>query len=191
MTTALGQPTPWSAPTAGSDDVGLVRPLLSIVAAGVMIGLFVVADRVQELEASLSAGLARLGGISDAARVGTSVLFSVDGVQTGYGITLGCTVAFLIIPFTGVTVVLLAVQRVSAWRALASLAAAIGTVFAVNQVRLLAIAEAMATFGPADGYARTHLLAGTLISTIGVVAAGTLYLAILLRGSASKGRHRA
>ena len=193
MTSAVAPLPSWGPRTpnaAGSDDVGLVRPVLSAFAVVLMVALFVVAQRVQELEATISAELARLGGISDAVRTGTSVLFTVDGVRTGYSITLGCTVAFLIIPFTGATVVLLAIQRVRVRTAVAALAAAIGTIVAINQLRLLTIAEAMSAFGADEGYARTHVLVGTVISTLGVVAAGTLYLAVLLRGSAPEGRHR-
>lgn len=192
MTSALAPLPPWAprTPDADSDDIGLVRPGLSALAVALMVALFVVAHRVQEAEATLSASLARSVGISDAVRTGTSVLFTVDGVQTGYGITLGCTVAFLVIPFTGATVVLLSIQRVRVRRAVAALTAAICTIVAINQLRLLTIAAAMRAFGAEEGYAGTHVLVGTVISTLGVVAAGSLYLVVLLRGSALKGRHR-
>jgi len=185
----FAQPPPsgaWSArtgPSAAGSDVGLVRPVLTTGALAALIALFVAADEIRHLEAALSAVLARAVGIDDARVVGSSVLFAVDGVTTGYSITLGCTVAFLVFPFTAATAGLLAIRRVPVARSLASLLSAVGIVVAFNQVRLVTIASAMEVWGPDEGYARTHVLVGTVISTTGVVLAGTAYLAVLLRGT--------
>lgn len=173
---------------AGADraaglDVGLVRPLLAAASGVVLVALFVLARRVQEAEAGVSAALARAAGLGDAHRLGTVVLFSVDGQWTGYQVTLGCTVAFLVVPFFAATAVLVSIRRVPARRALLSLTAAVVTVVTVNQARLTTIALGMATWGPEAGYSHTHVFVGTVISTFGVVLAGVAYLGVLLRGT--------
>ena len=174
--------------TAGSEraaslDVGLVRPVLAVGSVAVLIALFVLARHVQHAEAGVSAALARAVGLSDAHAVGSVVLFSVQGYWTGYRVTLGCTVAFLIVPFFAATAVLVGIRRVPVARALAALTAAVVTVVAFNQARLTTIALGMATWGPAAGYSYTHVFVGTVISTLGVVLAGTSYLTVVLRGT--------
>ncbi|PRY16874.1 exosortase/archaeosortase family protein [Kineococcus rhizosphaerae] len=174
----------WVAPDrAASLDVGLVRPVLALGSLAVLVALFVLAHRVQETEAAVSAALARAAGLSDAHHLGSVVLFSVQGNWTGYQVTLGCTVAFLIVPFFAGTAVLVSIRRVPVLRALAGLTTAITTVVAFNQLRLLTIALGMATWGPDAGYSYTHVFVGTTISTFGVVLAGVAYLGVLLRGT--------
>lgn len=112
----------WTAPDrAASLDVGLVRPVLAVGSLAVLVALFVLARRVQETEAAVSAALARAAGLSDAHSLGSVVLFSVQGNWTGYQVTLGCTVAFLIVPFFAATAVLVSIRRVPVLRALAGL----------------------------------------------------------------------
>jgi len=183
MTAATPDTRLLTAEPDGAPDVGLVRP--GMVAGGVvtLLLMLVEAGRLQQLEAAASVPLARLIGLSDARQVGRSVLFTVDGQATGIDITVGCTAAFLLLPFVVATTVLLAVRRIPAARAFASLATAVVVVLAVNQARVLAIIAGMSAWGPEDGYGRTHVLVGTAVSTLGVVAAGTCYLLVLLRGT--------
>jgi exosortase/archaeosortase family protein len=167
----------------GAPDVGLVRP--GMVAGGVvtLVLMLVGAGRLQQLEAAVTVPLARLIGLEDARQVGRSVLFTVDGQPTGVDITIGCTAAFLLLPFVAATTVLLAVRRIPALRAFASLATAVVVVLAVNQARVLAIIAGMHAWGPEEGYGRTHVLVGTAVSTVGVVVAGSCFLLVLLRGT--------
>lgn len=167
----------------GAPDVGLVRP--GMVAGGVVTLLLMVvgAARLQRWEAAATVPLARLIGLDDARQVGRSVLFSVDGQPTGVDITIGCTAAFLLLPFVAATTVLLAVRRIPAPRAFAALGTAVVVVLAVNQARVLAIVAGMQAWGPEAGYGRTHVLVGTAVSTVGVVVAGSCYLLVLLRGT--------
>lgn len=164
-------------------DVGLVRP--GMVAGGVATVVLMLwyADLLQALEAAVTAWSARMIGLDDAYQLGRSVLFTVDGQATGIDITVGCTAAFLLLPFVAATTVLLAVRRIPAVRAFTSLATAVLLILAVNQARMLAIAAGMAHWGPEVGYARTHVLVGTAVSTVGLVLAGTCYLLVLLRGT--------
>ena len=187
MTAAVtgGPPDTWllAAEPDGAPDVGLVRP--GMVAGGVatLVLMLVEATRLQQLEAAASVPLARLIGLDDARQIGRSVLFTVEGQPTGVDITIGCTAAFLLLPFVLATTVLLAVRRIPARRAFASLATAVVVVLAVNQARVLAIIAGMGAWGPEDGYGRTHVLVGTAVSTVGVVLAGSAFLLVLLRGT--------
>lgn len=183
MTSGGAQALLLSDDTDRAPDVGLVRP--GMVAGGVLtlIAMVVFSTRLQSLEAAIAVPLARAIGLEDARQVGRSVLFTVDGEATGIDITVGCTAAFLLLPFVVGTTVLLAVRRIPAVRAFASLGVAVVVILLVNQARMLAITAGMATWGPEVGYARTHVLVGTAVSTLGVVAAGTCYLLVLLRGT--------
>ncbi|MEI4273468.1 hypothetical protein TEK04_17235 [Klenkia sp. LSe6-5] len=180
-----GVPDTWllSTETDRTADVGLVRP--GMVAGGVLtlVLMLVEADRLQRWEAAAAVPLARLVGVEDARQLGRSVLFSVDGQATGIDVTVGCTAAFLLLPFVAATTVLLAVRRIPALRAIASLGTAVLVILAVNQARMLAITAGMVTWGPEVGYARTHVLVGTAVSTLGLVVAGTCFLLVLLRGT--------
>ncbi|MCO7221915.1 archaeosortase/exosortase family protein [Klenkia sp. PcliD-1-E] len=181
----VGAVEPWAmrGDTDRTADVGLVRP--GMVAGGVVTVVLMLwhAPFLQALEAAVTAWCARLIGVSDAYQIGRSVLFTVDGQATGIDITVGCTAAFLLLPFVAATTVLLAVRRIPAVRAFASLITAVVLILAVNQARMLAITAGMAHWGPEVGYARTHVLVGTAVSTVGLVLAGTCYLLVLLRGT--------
>ncbi|KQS68548.1 hypothetical protein [Modestobacter sp. Leaf380] len=172
-----------STDTDRTPDVGLVRP--GMIAGGVLtlVAMLVGSSRLQALEAAAAVPLARAIGLEDARQVGRSVLFTVDGQPTGIDVTVGCTAAFLLLPFVVITTVLLAVRRIPVLRAMSALVAAVLVVLAVNQARMLAITAGMATWGPEVGYARTHVLVGTAVSTLGVVLAGTAYLVVLLHGT--------
>ncbi|SHH42981.1 exosortase/archaeosortase family protein [Jatrophihabitans endophyticus] len=180
-----------TAPAPGAPshpDAGLVRPLLVALTVLATLTLFLDPGAVQRAEAATSAVLARLAGVGSAHRIGDQVVFATADGLGGYDVSLGCTVAFLLLPYVVVTLGLLSIGRVSPLRAATALTAALVTVVTFNQLRLLAIAAAMHAWGPRTGYSRTHVLVGTVISTIGMVAAGAAYLAILLRGEGPRSR---
>lgn len=164
-------------------DVGLLRPGLAVTGALAVVAVFWLSRQMQEVEAAVTAALARGTGLDDAVRYGTAVVFTVAGRTTGVEITVGCSAALLAAPFLAVTTALLAVRRVSVARAVQALAVALTTLLVVNQVRMLAIIAGMEAWGPEVGYSRTHVLIGTALSTVGVVLAGSCYLGLLLRGS--------
>jgi hypothetical protein len=49
-------------------------------------------------------------------------------------------------------------------------------IFTVNQLRFAVIAWSMRTWGFVDGYERSHIFLGTLVSTLGVLAGLLLLL---------------
>ncbi|MBF5081989.1 hypothetical protein [Quadrisphaera sp. INWT6] len=160
-------------------DVGLARPAVAVLCAAALVAVLAAGRWIQLGEAALSTLVARATGVHDAHRVGTAVVFELDGRAVGYGITLGCTVAFLLLPFVLGTAVVLTVQRTTALRALAALAAAVAVVAACNQLRLLVILSGIRLLGLERGYSATHVLVGTALSTVGVVTAALLFLHII------------
>ena len=160
-------------------DVGLARPAVAVLCAAALVAVLAAGRWIQLGEAALSTLVARATGVHDAYRVGTAVVFELDGRAVGYGITLGCTVAFLLLPFVLGTAVVLTVQRTTALRALAALAAAVAVVAACNQLRLLVILSGIRLLGLERGYSATHVLVGTALSTVGVVTAALLFLHVI------------
>jgi len=167
-------------------DVGLARPTVAVLCAVALAVVLGAGRWIQVGEAALSVLVARATGVHDAHRVGTAVVFDLDGRAVGYGITLGCTVAFLLLPFVIGTAVVLTVQRTTALRALAALAAAVAVVAACNQLRLLVILSGIRLLGLERGYSATHVLVGTALSTVGVVGAALLFLHVITQPT----RHR-
>jgi hypothetical protein len=167
-----------------------VPPLLGaavMVAAGIAIA---VAHRsVQVLEAWMSAGLASALGVVTAEPFGIAVVFPLDGRNVGFTITPGCSVAFLLPFFFVVAAALLAVGRIGAHRAVVTVVAVSATLFAVNQVRLLIISASMRGWGFETGYERSHILLGSLASTIGVVLGVFLFLYLVTRPSQAEADH--
>ena len=169
--------------SAAVTDVGLIRPAMSVLAVLALICLLVGATYVREFESAVSMHMVRLLGGHDAVRYGSTVIFGVKGVLTGYTLTLGCTASFLVLPFFAATAALLVIRRVPIRRATLSLLLAVLVILVFNQLRLLTIAAGMTLWGPDAGYSRTHVLLGTLISTTGIITAAYAYLTVLLRGT--------
>ena len=54
-------------------------------------------------------------------------------------------------------------------------------IWMINQVRVLLIGASMSFWGLKTGYARSHILAGGVLSTVGVTLGVVAFLAFLLR----------
>ncbi|CAN5204192.1 hypothetical protein BH18ACT4_BH18ACT4_06610 [soil metagenome] len=155
-------------------------------AVAVMLGAH---PRVRMFEAWVSAGVADTLGVLDADRLGTAVIFPIDGVLVDYEITAGCSVAFLLPPFFVVAAALIASGRIGIRAGLATLGVVTVALLAVNQLRLLGVALSMRNWGFETGYERSHILLGTLASTIGVVAGVVLFVFMLTRQPAPAVSH--
>ncbi len=161
---------------------------LAVVTAGIAIA---VAHRsVQAAEAWMSAGLATALGLVTAEPFGSAVVFPIDGRNVGFTITPGCSVAFLLPFFFVVAAALLASGRIGPGRAAFTVVAVSVTLFAVNQLRLLIVSASMRGWGFETGYERSHILLGTLASTIGVIVGVLLFLFLVTRASSSGGDAR-
>ncbi|WP_180357652.1 hypothetical protein [Streptomyces sp. NP160] len=164
-------------------DLGLARPAVAAGTATAVVAVLVGGRWLRVAEAAVSEQVARAVGTPDVQRVGTAVTFDLDGRAVGYGITLGCTVAFLLVPFLLAAGLVLTLQRASAPRTLAALGAAVAVVAVTNQVRLLVILCGIRALGLERGYSATHVLVGTTVSTVGVVGAALLFLFLVTRGA--------
>lgn len=133
-------------------------------------------EQVRRMEALSSATLLRLLMIAPAASNGTTVTFPAKGRYVGYEVAQGCTAALLVVPFFVVAGVLLMAGRVQPRRAVATVAVFTSVIFTVNQLRLVVIAVSIRAWGYPAGFDRSHVLLGSLVSTIGVAGGLLLFL---------------
>jgi exosortase/archaeosortase family protein len=153
-----------------------------LAAAGLAVAVLLVAAQAQirRGEALGSAALLSLLRIAPARSFGTAVTFPAQGRYVGFTVAAGCTAALLIVPFVLVAVVLLLAGRVRPGRAVATVAVFAVVVTLINQLRLLVIAEAMRAWGYPKGFDRSHVLLGTIVSTIGVAGGLLLFLRMVV-----------
>ncbi len=138
--------------------------------------LVVAQSHVRPFEAwvgSLVVGSAQV----DAARaLGSVILFRAQGVLVGVEISASCSVALLISPFCLLAGGLIVSRRVSIRRGLTSLGLLVLWLFAVNQARILVIVLSMRIWGLERGYELSHVLLGTVVSTLGVVGGLVIFV---------------
>jgi len=132
-------------------------------------------------EARVSAGVIDVTRVAHAQSIGSSVVFPLRNAFVGFTITLGCTAALLVVPFFALTSGLIVARRASVQRGVATLALLVVALFVVNQARLLVIALSMRIWGFERGFEVSHVLLGTVVSTLGVLGGLLLYLWVLLR----------
>ncbi|HWH35705.1 MAG TPA: hypothetical protein VNT56_10365 [Acidimicrobiales bacterium] len=149
--------------------------------AAVGIAVAVAQSTVRSIEAWLSAGLGRGLGLVEAEPLRSAVVFELEGRSVGFTITPGCSVAFLVPFFFVVAAGLVAVGRIHLRRAVTAVTVVTAALFAVNQLRLLIVTASMRGWGFEAGYERSHVLLGTLASTVGVVLAVFLFLFVVTR----------
>lgn len=98
----------------------------------------------------------------------------------GLTVTAECTSALITLSLLAVTGVLMAVSRIRVATLMAAVGLAVGTFFALNIVRLTAIALATKTWSD-SGFHWSHVWAGTFVTVFGGVAVCGIYLMVLLR----------
>jgi hypothetical protein len=159
------------------------RLLAALLITWLGVALLVGQAQVRRFEAAASARLVGSLGIVSAHALGTAVVFHLGSGFFGYVLTPGCTVAFLISPFFFLlAAALVAAPRIAVRRALMTLAIISVLLFVVNQLRLVVFAASMRAWGFKTGYERSHVFLGTIASTLGLVAALLLFLAVLSGG---------
>lgn len=167
--------------TAGQRALRVPAGLAGLLVALSGVSVALAHQTVRGFEAWLSASVASNLGVVVAKPLGSAVVFPLDGRLVGFTITPGCSVAFLLPFFFVVGGALLAVGRIGIGRAVATVIAVSATVFAVNQVRLLIVASSMQGWGFETGYERSHILLGSMASTIGLVFGVFLFLFLVTR----------
>ncbi len=172
----------------GSGRAGQQTRVFAAVAIGLAALAVLGQAQVRRGEAMGSALLLKLLHIAPAISLGTAVTFPAKGRYVGFTVAPGCTAALLVVPFLVVAGILLLARRVQPRRAAATMAAFTAVVVLVNQLRLLVIGSAMRVWGYPTGYDRSHILLGSLVSTIGVAGGLLLFLRMLTpRSGASRG----
>lgn len=137
-------------------------------------------EQVRRVEAAASAALVNLLGVAPAESLGSAVTFPAKGRLVGFTVAPGCTAALLVVPFFILAGVLLLAGRVRPRQAAATVAVFAAVVTAVNQLRLLVIAMAMRAWGYPVGFDRSHVLMGSLVSTVGVAGGLLLFLRMVV-----------
>lgn len=163
-----------------------VGPVRCALTAGLLLATVVLLghDRaVRHAEACASAFLVRSTWGPDALCVADNTLYRVGGQLVGHTVTIGCSAVVLLVPFVVVAALLLPVQRMPAVVTLGALGFAALVVAAVNQLRLLTIASGVHFWGLERGYGFTHVLGGSIVSTVGIVLGGLTFLVLLTRGA--------
>jgi len=166
-------------PLRGS-RTGPVDRGLPVVAVVMALVLLAGQEQVRRAEAAACAALVSLFSSLPAESIGTAVVFPIDSRYVGFTVAPSCTAALLIVPFIVLTAVLLLARRVPPGRALATVAAFGAVVILVNQLRLLVIALSIRVWGFPAGFDHSHVLLGTVVSTIGVAGGLLLFLRMVV-----------
>lgn len=169
--------------TAVALSAGRSRPSNLGFAAGALtlsVALVAGQEHVRRAEAVTCAFLLDLLGIAPAESLGMAVTFPAKGRYVGFTVAAGCTAALLVVPFVVVAGVLLLARRVQPARAIATVAVFAAVVALINQLRLLVIGVSMRAWGYPDGFERSHVLLGSVVSTIGVAGGLLLFLRMVV-----------
>jgi len=153
---------------------------IAALAAAAAAGLLVGQEQVRRVEAAACATLLRVLQIAPAESIGTAVTFPAKGRYVGFTVAAGCTAALLIVPFIVVAGVLVLAGRVRPGRAAATVVAFAAVVSVINQARLVVIAVSMRAWGYPAGFDRSHVLLGTIVSTVGVSGGLLLFLRMVV-----------
>lgn len=132
-------------------------------------------------EAWLNAQLVNAVGLADTRSIGAAVIFPLDERWVGFMVSSGCSVAMLLIPPIVLASTLVGFRRISMARGLNALALAIVLLVSVNQIRLAAVVVSMQTWGFRLGYERSHVLIGSVITTVGLIAVTILFVVLVSR----------
>lgn len=136
---------------------------------------------IRPMEARLSAAVIGLTEVPRIRSLGNVVILPLDGDLVGMEIGPGCSTALLVTPFFLLGAGLVLSRRTSVQRGLATLGALVLSLFVLNQVRLLVIAVSMRLWGLEQGFEISHVVFGTVLSTLGVLAGLILYIRTALR----------
>jgi hypothetical protein len=167
-----------------------VRALLvALVVVGAGVELILGQHAIRSVEASVAAALAATLGVVPAHSLGTAVVFPLDQRFVGFSLTAGCTASLLAAPFCLIAAGLVATRRISVARGLFTLGLVSAVLFAVNQLRLLVIAASMRLWGFTTGYNRSHVLLGSLVSSIGLVIGLLLFVLAMVYERRAQERH--
>ena len=174
----------------GTTDVTAPRPTVARhrLAVGMLMAgaavLVLAHDAYQTAEITLSGVVLQLFGSSQVyvAAGQQTVYFGLDTCSPlGLHMTPECTSAFLLVPLVVVSAGLIALRPAITRRLLFSLAVAGITLIAVNQLRILTVANLVDWLGTDRGYYWGHTMVGSLVSVLGAAVALVLFLWLATR----------
>jgi exosortase/archaeosortase family protein len=154
---------------------------------GVGVALLFGEARLRLVEASMAAALMRVAHLADAHALGSSVFFLHSQQWIGFTVATGCTAALLIAPFFFIGAALMFLRRLKVSHTLLALAVVSLLIWLVNQLRLILIGASMQLWGFKTGYDRSHVLAGGVLSTVGVTIGIVAFLMFMLREREASG----
>ena len=154
---------------------------LLFVGVGALTAVFL--RELRFAEASGASTLAGLLGIHPGRLNATVWVQTPDHWPAGINIVNGCSVGLLIIPLALVTGLMLVTGRVRTRSAVGAFLAVAFLVTALNQIRYVITLFAIHRWGFEEGYGQTHVLVGSLVSSVGIVLATATMTIVLLRMS--------
>lgn len=170
-------------PPAASAALPARSPATRSVAALLIVGGVLLVTFVrygQMAEAQANGALLNLLHIAPAEVYGAAVVFLPGQTYIGYRVDAGCTATLLLVPFFFLTAGLLSFSRLSPRRCLVALGLVSVLIFTANQARMLLIASVMRVLGGERGYDASHVFLGTVVSTLGVLGAIVVFVAVLV-----------
>lgn len=174
----LGRPS-------GAERLGRGLTVVAMLAGAVLLIAWQGTFRI--LEAWVTGAIAGAVRLAPTSQAGTSVYFPAKKLFIDFHIATGCTAALLISPFFVLAAGAVAVGRATLRQGIAALLVTALTIFTVNQIRLLVIVYFIRRWGYPHGYDVSHVMVGTVVSTLGVLG-GLMVFVLCLRRTP---RHRA
>jgi exosortase/archaeosortase family protein len=169
--------------------------LSAVVTAGIGTALCAVLVthpwHVARLEAWINGTLIDAFGLSGARAVGAAVIFPLNNYYVGFLVTPGCSIVYPAVAPLVAVVALIAVRRVGLIRGLMTALAAISLLILVNQIRLATVVASIQAWGMELGYQRSHVLLGSTVSTLGMIAVAILFVLMLGRRGTRRAVRRA
>ncbi|MER7455958.1 hypothetical protein [Micromonospora sp. NPDC126480] len=138
---------------------------------------------VATVEAWLNARLVRMLGVAETSSIGAAVVFPLEQRWVGFVVSTGCSVAVLLIPPVVLASLFVAFGRLRPLRAVLSVGAALVLLVVINQARLAAVVVSMQTWGFEEGYRRSHVLIGSAITMVGLIAVAIVFAVLVGRAS--------
>ncbi|MFE5535455.1 exosortase/archaeosortase family protein [Streptomyces sp. NPDC056492] len=166
-------PAKTSSPAARRANRRRGSPLQLVAAAALLacaVALCLGTHRAMEWETRLAARSVGLVMSTHTLLMPSGDVFYFDvgtGRDQGLRLTLACSVVLLLVPLLSISAVVLAAGRARMLRVLTATVCASAALVAVNQIRLLVIAEASRKWGDA-GFGWAHSVAGSFIVLAGV-----------------------
>jgi exosortase/archaeosortase family protein len=152
-----------------------------VVLAGAILALAGIAvienQLVRSWDALGASGLLHLVGYDSMARSRYFLIWDTPTKLSAYEVTAECTALVLLVPMLIVATAIAIQRRASVPRLVAGIAAMVGTVAVVNEVRLAFIGYAATEWG-STGYTIAHTFVGSAIGLLGFAGGLALFFVI-------------